>query len=529
MANDAFSKAVNLAILEEQYKLYEKMYGMKKAIKAHLNTPNPLWPAATNQENHHKEKPMSATMTMNQIGQAKKQRDVLRNRFRTDIQKFSEKFGVSNFEAAHAIMDSVLNQYNDYAKNYGTCEMKHNLAQTLLPDTLNLIGGSGTITSPGETPIWHAGPLFTQKQKAGKGKLISSKPKGHGLAKLDKDVTEADLDGTYIVEYGQNQKTHNELLKNYKETDDQSFYLSGSKYIYGGALSEKFGGMTGSIKVIWKMSKAAPYINTSDAYAYNLSAPQGFKFRKLKNKPFYKLIKDAKQSYYWNKVEAAAVTAPDINETVPANVDPDPVHYVGGVPYAKMTSTQGYESFIQIGKAYATEIAKKFPNVPDGYGWIKTSNLQDTMALVKVEAKPVQVEPAPSIYDKDAPEGMIKASDSYGFNVNIKPNTVYAKWLAEEYSTLSPGYVWVPNEDGGDYQAKKVDTGLVAPQSWAKNTSPALLGWSSHHWETYLNKPTHAILMPEDLSYTHIGKDGQKYSSAKAEFPYNHEAGGTDF
>src|ERR1700746_881203 len=79
------------------------------------------------------------TMTMENASQAKKQRDVLRNRFRTDISKYCAKFGVTQFEAAHAIMDTVLKGMDENAESMGNVGMPNGLAQTLLTYTEGMI------------------------------------------------------------------------------------------------------------------------------------------------------------------------------------------------------------------------------------------------------------------------------------------------------------------------------------------------------------------------------------------------------
>ncbi len=251
------------------------------------------------------------TLDFEMLGKAKKQRNVLRDKIRQDIQKFCIKFpGTGQFEVAHAIMDSVLQSINESETNYGKPGMPNGLAQTLLPCTEALIGKTpeadqtslfasdqihpakkGPITNPKDWIQWSDLP-----SPAKKGSFTLSGPK-----KLDKDVTLADTTSTTLCHVASS--WHEHLAAKGKVKDLENILLCTGKVWLSASNKHNKLGKSGPHYTLWRMQKDSPYISATDLAAYKISPPAGYKWRKLKNKPIYKAIVDPKSPTNWTKAK----------------------------------------------------------------------------------------------------------------------------------------------------------------------------------------------------------------------------------
>lgn len=128
------------------------------------------WYIGTYKESKLKEKPMTATQTISpsELGAAKKKRDVLRQQMKNHIAKFCEAYGCTEFEAAHAIFDPVLQGIDNSTKMYSTPALPSALGQTFLEYTLALTHGTPTFNAEANAPAKKVAPatkmLDTQVQ-----------------------------------------------------------------------------------------------------------------------------------------------------------------------------------------------------------------------------------------------------------------------------------------------------------------------------------------------------------------------------
>lgn len=298
-----------------------------------------------------KEAPMAAIDTVN-LGKAKKQRDQMRNRIRTELNRFSAEFGISQFEVTHAVLDSLLLSTDQNYGSYGSKpEMKYALAQTLLPSTLSLIGGS----APTE-PVYASPMPLSKKEKAIHTTAI----------KPDKYVTEADVQAS-VYYYTTSYKEHKEIMETLPEYQKENyFFVRGHAWAYTGAPMKWFNVQkSGNYNIIIKIPKNSPYVSDSMLSKLNLQVPSsGFKWRKLKNKAIYKLQDYSKGS---KTIQAGTnTTASDAWYNAPkSNSATDYVTAKSalGSPITVVLSTES--------KQYTYPTSYQTVELPEGYMWLK--------------------------------------------------------------------------------------------------------------------------------------------------------------
>lgn len=108
-------------------------------------------------------------MDYSKIAAVKKQRDALRMRIKTDINKLVELGDISNFQATHMVLDKLIYEADQTQKSYGFLKQDAwvgNLAETYLPSTTELVHGLAPKT---ETVIPTAGVQYpyTDAEAAG--------------------------------------------------------------------------------------------------------------------------------------------------------------------------------------------------------------------------------------------------------------------------------------------------------------------------------------------------------------------------
>lgn len=235
------------------------------------------------------EKPIKETtmpkMTEDKIGEAKKRRNFLRNKMRGDIDKFATQFGISTFEAAHCVLDSIiLNVDNAPVK-----KMEWGLAQTLLPSTQAHLSDhpkpdENLVTAP---PIFTVGK-WSEPIKQVYTTAVKMKP--------DVNVTTSDVLES-IVPLGNLYTPAMKQLEQIKET-----FSAGNHVMYGKAWlsgGNKWDLSSGTQYVAVVVPKSAPYASYNVVQTFKPTPASGYKWRKLKNKPIYKLVPDPKQKAYW--------------------------------------------------------------------------------------------------------------------------------------------------------------------------------------------------------------------------------------
>lgn len=391
----SFSQVVEKSLKEMQESLKQQMNQESKYWSTPIQTTDLDAHLTTYKEKHHKEKPMSTlkTMSTDTLSAAKKQRDKMRNQARMDVAKFASKFGCSEFEAAHAIFDTVLDTINDTAKNYGTPAMPNFLAQTLLNDTKVLLGDAepAKITAMEMTAFnldehLAKNPAPTTKKIAQKA---ATKAKSE-VAKLDIYVSEEDLTGTFLYENLKGYKEQGVSLKGYNEgtLDNLYHFVKGKLYTYSSSLqndptlkpyAESLN--QGYNYPIFIMKKSAPYVSTAVLNKFQLQAPTGYKWRKLKNKDIYKLIKDPKQSWYWTQKEKDAEAAKVVVSDVPF------LKQVVSTMLTAFNTKAGCYDTLWSNVNYPGHFVKTY-ELPDNYSW----NLNHLLDVAKIHPSQPEVE-----------------------------------------------------------------------------------------------------------------------------------------
>lgn len=333
---------------------------------------------------YKEEKPMSetTTFTCTELGAAKKQRDAFRNRLRADLIKYAEKYNVTKFEAIHAIVDTVMLEIDNEAKNYGKPGLPNALCQTVLPQTQEIID-----TFAKNYGTKHASDLNTDSAVAAYDKMtfgstplwspvLKAKPSNQGMPeKLDKYVTDADISAE-IVWYGQLASQAKKAFEPYKDLDDGCYYLQGySEWLYSS--NTLLPGQAGRFHVIVKLRKKSPYLSALFISKLNLSVPKGgFKFRKLKNKQIYKLQQYSK--FDTLKPKKKSVNVGDIygiiDDTYPASLGISTTMKSGSTVNL-LVSKEGHKEH------YTGQFVKQV-NLPKGYLWVKNP-ATDTAYILK--------------------------------------------------------------------------------------------------------------------------------------------------
>lgn len=250
------------------------------------------------------------------VAAAKKRRDQARKIVRETIAKMVESYGCSEFEAAHSITDTVLNDVNQRAKNYDTAKLVNNLAQTYLPETLAMATGTAPVlssdepTSSGPSTInlgkilndpWAMTPTVTTKKVAAKPITL----------KADKYVSEKDAAANFIVHEFDGYTGSSKAKKYIEEhqSNDKTYYLlKGKEYVVG----------KGSQHLVYAIKKTCPYVTAGQVNKYNLVAPYHYKWKKVYNKPMYKLVFDKKNP----PMVDAPVSSGDVNKEQQKNAVP---------------------------------------------------------------------------------------------------------------------------------------------------------------------------------------------------------------
>lgn len=329
--------------------LEKAMYELNQPLKTSLYKANDLaGPIVA------KEEPM-ATKTLDHIdlGKAKKQRDILRKRYREDIQKFRDKFpGLSSFEVAHAIMDTVLADIDGTAQSIGgKPSMAHGLAQTLLPGTKTLIGEF--TAEPDEAPD---PSKYSYSSTLSLDDLVWAGPK------KDVDVVAADTDMTSMWHVSYGWKTHKAAADNVSSFGGAETLYAFGKAWMSGTNPANPGGKSATVFTIWSMKKSAPYIMASTITTYKIKAPKGYKWRKLKNKPIYKAIPIKKSG------PTGTLTPASESKTI------------------SCYTTDNSEANFKVGALYSGSMAKAYYKTPYNYTWACTNAAKDLWALVPINS-----------------------------------------------------------------------------------------------------------------------------------------------
>lgn len=315
---------------------------------------------------------MTTTMTLKteDIGAAKKHRDAMRKRLRADLEKMSSKYNIPLFEAAHAVIDTVLQNIDSAAVYGGGYGMPNNMAQTLLPYTQALVESTHPTTSkPKVSSI--VDDIHVPEH-------LNSKAKPKSKAKLDKHVTGNDIKATitwsgsgHTIQY----KAQQQALKDCADIYGESFWIvTGSGWL---SSVNPWGLSSGYTKVVVRIPKNSPYVSEEMYKKLNLTIPKGsgLKWRKLKNKPIYKLQDYSKKS---------ALDTP-MKGTIPT---PD---LTSATPLALGTSKDGHVSWLSLSPsmdklvALSPLVSKAYPILPAGYIWLK-DNSKHCCYVMKAEA-----------------------------------------------------------------------------------------------------------------------------------------------
>lgn len=383
------------------------------------------------------------------IALAKKQRDAFRARLQNDLQKYCDKFGVTEFEAIHAIVDTVMVAIDNEAKNVGETRMPNSLAQTLLPQTKEMIDATEGVTpqsssDPGGSfkPAWdisndpyvlppYAGTLTPENSLKAEKAVASPQ-------KLDKDVTESDITAE-IIHIKKSYKAHAAVLAEHQKLDDGYYYIGGASGYLSGS-NNLIPEQSGYFYTIVRLLKSSPYLSADMVVKLGLKVPEkGFKFRKLKNKPIYKL--------------------------------------------------QQYSNF------ETTNLSSPSPCIKN---WIKKTKISEGMKKV-----------LPSMSDGGAVEYLAVVGTTTGLlgSLVVKPEhseapVLYSYATATDYKNLPSGYMWIKNPLNNNCYVVKVQQGLLVPLEVAM-ASPAP---PEYHWETSIAYSSKAVLI--DNSWYGINADG---------------------
>ena len=305
-----------------------------------------------------KEAPMETTTN---LGKAKKQRDVARNQLQMAINKIAEAHpAISRFEIAHAIADSVLSSIDTQARHSGTVSMPFLFGSTILPYTTTMINEAGGACAPPQpaqntsildyvhgsnVPYYAPGPAFKGAPK-----------KGNGGLKLDTQVTENDCIGYVYGTY----KQYSEAKKNIEGSVPVTYYPAvGTTWI---------GGYN---KVLYVVPALSPYLTSKTISEYNLKPYSGFKFRKLKNKSLYKIV----------KLEPKVAPKPYGKNVVATSSYPGTISKSPDYVTCKKV---GFKEpvYLKLDTTYTGQMAKQI-SPPTGYYWKKNIS-SDTATLCKV-------------------------------------------------------------------------------------------------------------------------------------------------
>lgn len=216
------------------------------------------------------------TIPTDKIGMAKKQRDTMRNRYRAEIHKFASEYNISQFEAAHAVFDTILKAIDE--SSYTVAAMPNQLAQSLLASTQALIDGTEYVppVKPKSMPV--PSPHVSKMQK--------SHAKSTAL-KADKYVTDADVKPQIVFHSKSNAEAKQYIADN-KNLFPEFFLVRGYRYLL--ANNQYLPNVTGPTSVVVGIKKSKPYVTSHMLDFFNLQVPTtGFKWRKLKGKSIHKL------------------------------------------------------------------------------------------------------------------------------------------------------------------------------------------------------------------------------------------------
>lgn len=297
------------------------------------------------------------------LGKAKKQRDAARLALNLAVNTIHDNFpGLTRFEIAHAVADSLLVTINQQAENSGQIGMPHQFGQTLLPGTQALIDGNPEpkpALAPGAYMQWD--DLLPQKPAP---KVATKKSDG---LKLDINVTEDDCMGTLYFEtsgykYSEAKKSAEDML-----------------LVYYPVMGKTWSG--GYKILVWAVPAKSPYLTSKQISGSNLKPYNGFKFRKLKNKDIYKVVPLPTNKKYDKgaKDDAGNIDAPVIGTHLPT----------------------GTTTTLKVGETYTGLFYNKI-TLPNGYGW-KKAHTKDLVQLIKVPksgpASTPDIGKAPSKYN----------------------------------------------------------------------------------------------------------------------------------
>lgn len=335
-------------------------YMHEESLKLHMKVMHPIaYKEAQMATGTLTDVPNTLTIPTNKIGKAKKQRDMMRNRYRTEISRYAATFGCTQFEAAHAIFDTLLKDYdNSTAYTQGDL-MPNQLAQTFLPYTTDMVEAKQKQSAPKpesaqtiqSSPVTMKMVDVTLKQSYAKTWGIG--PKTVMAKKLDKDVTESDIKASLYAIYSQASSCYT-IYDDMKHETAYSFYVMAHGYLFD--TNTVAPGSTGWKYMILEIPKSSPYVPAEWVDKFHLGVPSiGFKWRKLKNKQVYKL------QQYGKKADAVQPKVAPVEKAT----------YV--LAEGLSLGGQTVSATLQIGKKYigGVEYAKLYPNLPQGYMWLK--------------------------------------------------------------------------------------------------------------------------------------------------------------
>lgn len=364
---------------------------------------------------------MTTTLTMDakKLGEAKKYRDGMRNRVRKDLTTMCAKYNITMFEAAHAVLDSVIQNIDTNATMYGQTEMPNQLAQTLLSYTQAMLDKTEEEPTPKSKSLFSYSMSSSPSSSATFNLTLPTTVAKKKKKKLDKFVTTDDIaaeivwSGTALGSAAI--EAQKKALAYLQSKDPESFYVKGGGYFSASDPWASGGG--GYKKVIVKIPKTAPYVSAEMLHTLKLQLPaNGFKWRKLKNKTIYKL-----QDYSKSK------------STLHSALD-TPLKAVPGKVVAVDPVTQAVKG-VETSLSYSESTAKLYSKLPDGFAWMQ-SPYTKTYYVGKSLDTPLKKAAATNI--------KVSAIDpSDGKTTYFELGTVYPSKMMKTYSMLTPGYKWV--------------------------------------------------------------------------------------
>lgn len=296
------------------------------------------------------------------LGEAKKRRNLAREQLLNAVNKIAGDYGCTRFEAVHAICDTVISGVHQGAHYEGGYLMSNALAQTLLPSTVEMV--EEVKEAPPAKPTYDldehiaktsAPPWVptTVADTAGipaktEHKIIDKMPETH----KDKFVSEGLCTKNKIVW---------SAAKSYYSGEEVSKWIAANKEQYpSGILCRSHTiGVGGKVSSAYHISKYMPFVSEVDQAKHHIVAPYHYKWKKVYNKPFVKLVIDKKNPPY------KIVTAVTKNYTGTGGT----LTSMGQIISSANTNSKTYEIYE---KAFIEEAVANVP--PNGFHWETCGN-----------------------------------------------------------------------------------------------------------------------------------------------------------